>query len=124
MPAGSDHEPTETVEVVEQMREATERLRDQAWMIAPLTTAAVNDGEARKVLTRARRLATAPMANPSDSGGAPAALAGEEFVCAGCGKPVRLRRDAHGAIRRADASAYRRDHATCAAAASATVARE
>ena len=43
MSAGSDREPTtEPVEVVQQMRTATERLRDQAWMLAPLTSAVVH----------------------------------------------------------------------------------
>jgi hypothetical protein len=37
--SGSDHEPTPGSEqVVEQMREATDRLREQAWLLAPLTS--------------------------------------------------------------------------------------
>lgn len=43
---GSSHEPLPRPEqVVEQMRDATERLRDQAWIVAPLTTANIELGE-------------------------------------------------------------------------------
>lgn len=36
---GSDHEPVTPELAVDQMTDATARLREQAWMIAPLTTA-------------------------------------------------------------------------------------
>ena len=38
--AGSEVEPTTPGpdQVVDQMREATDRLREQAWMVAPLTS--------------------------------------------------------------------------------------
>ena len=39
---GSDHEPVTPQAAADQMAEATTRLREQAWMIAPLTTAAVD----------------------------------------------------------------------------------
>jgi len=41
--AGSEVEPTTPGpdQVVDQMREATDRLREQAWMVAPLTSGVV-----------------------------------------------------------------------------------
>ena len=38
--SGSDDEPVVPLpqHAAEQMRDATERLRDQAWMVAPMTT--------------------------------------------------------------------------------------
>ena len=103
MPAGSDHEPTaEPVVAAQQMREATDRLREQAWMVVPLTSAPVD-------------------AQDSDSAGTVTG-ADEDLLGAGCGKPVRFRRDAEGAVRRVAATAYRTEHAACLAAAGAVAA--
>ena len=35
---GSDNEPSKPIDAETQMREVTERLRNQAWMVAPMTT--------------------------------------------------------------------------------------
>jgi hypothetical protein len=35
---GSDREPIDPTEAADQMRDATDRLRDQAWMVAPFTS--------------------------------------------------------------------------------------
>ena len=34
---GSGNEPSRPIDAETQMREATDRLRDQAWMVAPMT---------------------------------------------------------------------------------------
>ena len=42
MPSGSDHEPSLPADqLVRQMREVTDKLRDQAWMVAPLSGTSV-----------------------------------------------------------------------------------
>ena len=42
MTAGSEHEPTpDPSEVATQMRDATNRLRESGWMVAPMTQPAV-----------------------------------------------------------------------------------
>ena len=43
---GSDIEPVDPRETAVQMRDATERLREQGWMVAPVTSAAVIPAEA------------------------------------------------------------------------------
>ena len=36
--SGSDHEPSDApIEAAQQMRAATQRLRDKGWMVSPLT---------------------------------------------------------------------------------------
>ena len=39
MPSGSEHEPP----LADEMRAATDRLRDAAWMVAPVTSGVVAD---------------------------------------------------------------------------------
>jgi hypothetical protein len=49
---GSEVEPTDPQYAADQMRTATDRLRDQAWMVAPLTTApAAIEAEATQLST-------------------------------------------------------------------------
>jgi hypothetical protein len=42
---GSDHEPLEAANAAAQMRDATTRLRDQGWMVAPLTSPVVEPAD-------------------------------------------------------------------------------
>jgi hypothetical protein len=54
--SGSDFEPTPEVEqVVEQMREATDRIRGSAWMVTPMTSSVELDDGAEEPAEQSSR---------------------------------------------------------------------